>query len=73
MGGVLLPHGCTSFPHKALELLVYQAAIVRVERNYEDTQWVAYDRCFHREALARKDLNSLYKFYEAFTGRAKNI
>ena len=66
---------CTRFPHKASELLAYQAAIVRAERNYEGTQWVSYDRRYRREALARKDLNwsvpdpRLYS--EAFTGRAK--
>ena len=44
------------------------------ERNYE---WVAYDRQYRREALARKDLNwsvtdpRLYN--EAFTGRARSI
>ena len=68
---------CTRFPHKAPELLAYQAAIVRAERNYEGTQWVSYDRRYRREALARKDLNwsvpdpCLYS--EAFIGRAKNI
>ena len=30
---------CTRFPHKAPELLAYQAAIVRAERNYEGTYW----------------------------------
>ena len=68
---------CTRFPHKAPELLTYQAAIVRAECNYEGTQWVSYDCRYCREALARKDLNwsvldpRLYS--EAFTGRAKNI
>ena len=68
---------CTRFPHKAPELLAYQVAIVRAECNYEGTQWVSYDLCYRREALARKDLNwsvpdpRLYS--EAFTGCAKNI
>ena len=29
---------CTGFPHKAPELLAYQAVIVRAERDYEGTQ-----------------------------------
>ena len=68
---------CTRFPEKAPELFAYQAMIVRAERNYEGKRWVAYDRQFRREALARKDLNwsvsdpRLYN--EAFTGRAKAI
>ena len=62
------------FPAKAPELQAYLATIVRAERNYEDGRWVAYDRQFCREALARRDLNwsatnpRLYN--EAFTGRA---
>ncbi len=65
------------FPHKAPELFAYQAMIVRAERNYEAGRWVAYDRQFRREALARRDLNwsvpdsRLYS--EAFTGRARSI
>ena len=57
--------------------LAYQTTILRAARNYEGTTWVAYDRQFCREALARKDLNwsatdsRLYN--EAFTGRAKSI
>ena len=68
---------CTRFPEKAPELLAYQASIIRAERNYEGKQWVAYDRQFRREALARKDLDwsvpdpRLYN--EAFTGRARAI
>ena len=67
----------TRFPHKAPELFAYQATIIRAERNYEAGRWVAYDRQFRREALARKDLNwstpdpRLYS--EAFTGRARSI
>ena len=67
----------TRFPEKAPELWAYQATILRAARNYEGTAWVAYDRQFRREALARKDLNwsvtdpRLYN--EAFTGRAKAI
>ena len=67
----------TRFPEKAPELFVYQAIIVRAERNYEGKRWVSYDRQFQREALARKDLNwsvtdpRLYN--ETFTGRAHPI
>ena len=68
---------CSRFPHKAPELLAYQATIVRAERNYEGTQWVSYDRRYRREALARKDLNwsvpDARLYNEAFTGRAKAI
>ncbi len=42
----------TRFPEKAPELFAYQRSIVRVERNYEGKQWVAYDRQYRREALA---------------------
>ena len=68
---------CTRFPDKAPELWAYQATIVRAERNYDGKRWVAYDRQFRCEALARKDLNwsitdpRLYN--EAFTGRARSI
>ena len=67
----------TRFPEKAVELFAYQATIVRAERNYEGKRWVSYDQQFHREALARRDLNwsvtdpRLYN--EAFTGRARAI
>ena len=43
----------------------------------EGKRWVAYDRQYHRQALARQDLNwsvadpRLYN--EAFTGRARSI
>ena len=64
---------CSKFLDKAGELFAYQASIVRAKRNYEGKRWVAYDRQYRREALARKDLNwsitdpRLYN--EAFTGR----
>ena len=67
----------TRFPLKAPELLAYQSLIVRAQRNYEGEHWVAYDRQFRREALARRDLNwsvpdsRLYQ--EAFTGRARSL
>ena len=48
---------CSKFPDKAGELFAYQASIVRAERNYEGKRWVAYDRQYRRETLARKDLN----------------
>ena len=47
----------TRFPLKASELFAYHASIIHVERNYEKYRWVAYDRQYRREALARKDLN----------------
>ena len=68
---------CTKFPDKAPELWAYQSTILRAARNYEGGAWVAYDRQFRREALARGDLNwsaldpRLYN--EAFTGRARSI
>ena len=67
----------TRYPDKGPELWAYQASIVRAARNYEGLAWVAYDRQYRREALARKDLkwsatnSRLYN--EAFTGRAKAI
>ena len=67
----------TRFPEKAPELLAYQSSIIRAERNYEGKQWVAYDRQYRREALARKDLNwsvpNVRLYNEAFTGRARAI
>ena len=45
------------FPEKAPELFAYQASIVRAERNFDGRRWVAYDRCYRREALAQKNLN----------------
>ena len=45
--------------------------------NYDNSAWVAYDRQFHREALASKDLNwsvPNHRLYnEAFTGRVRSI
>ena len=73
MAGIL----ATRFPLKAPELFAYHASIIRVERNYEKYRWVAYDRQYRREALARKDLNwsaeNSRLYNEAFTGRAKAI
>lgn len=67
----------TKYPDKAPELWAYQSLIIRAARNYEGQAWVAYDRQYRREALARRDLNwatldsRLYN--EAFTGRARAI
>ena len=47
----------TRFPQKAPELWAYQATIVKAAHNYEGASWVAYDRQFRRDMLARKDLN----------------
>ena len=67
----------TRFPHKAPELFAYMATIVRAKRNYEPRRWVAYDRQFRREALAKKSLDWFVPdprlYSEAFTGRARSI
>ena len=67
----------TRYPEKSPELWAYQASIVRAARNFEGTAWVAYDRQYRREALARRDLNwsqpNSRLYDEAFTGRAKAI
>ena len=67
----------TKYPDKAPEMCAYQSVIVRAARNYEGQAWVAYDRQFRREALARRDLNwsmlDLRLYIEAFTGRARAI
>ena len=64
----------TCFPEKALELWAYQATIIRVEQNYEGKRWVMYDCQYHRQALAKKDLNWFVTdpclYNKAFTGRA---
>ena len=67
----------TRFPEKAPELLAYQSTIVKAAHSYKGTTWVAYDRQYRRQMLARKDLNwsvpdsRLYN--EAFTGRARTV
>lgn len=67
----------TRFPLKAPELWAYQATIVKATHNYEGANWVAYDRQFRRDMLARKDLNwstpNTRLYNEAFTGRARAI
>ena len=45
------------YPHKGPELWAYQSKILRAAHNYEGTNWVAYDRQYRRDMLARKDLN----------------
>ena len=45
------------FPEKGPELWAYQSAILNAAHGYEGATWVAYDRQFRREMLARKDLN----------------
>lgn len=77
---MLCPHGGPlghPVSDKGPELWAYQTTILRAAHNYEWANWVAYDRQFRRDMLARKDLNwstpnpRLYS--EAFTGRAKII
>eukprot|EP00731_Ephydatia_muelleri_P001233 Em0001g1233a len=64
-------------PTKAAEMWAYQSSIIRAARNFDGTSWVAYDRQFRREAMARKDLNwsvtNARLYSEAFTGRARAI
>ena len=68
---------CKKYPDKAAEFWAYQTSILRAARNFEGTAWVAYDRQYRREALARQDLNwsacNARLYNEAFTGRAKAI
>ena len=67
----------TRFPEKAPELWAYQSTILKAAHNYEGSNWVAYDRQFRREMLARRDLNwsatNTRLYNEAFTGRARTI
>ena len=64
-------------PSKAPQLLAYVKRIVHVSRNFHGMAWVAYDRLYHRQALAQRSLDwaqedsSLYN--EAFVGQAKMI
>ena len=50
---------------------------LRASRNFKGTALVAYDRQYHREALARHDLNWLVcnarLYNKAFTVRVKTI
>ena len=65
------------FPEKAPELFSYQASVVRAERNFDNRRWVAYDRCYRREALAQKNLDwsmpNARLYNEAFTGHARVV
>lgn len=67
----------TRFPEKDPEVFAYPAVIVCAECNYQQGQWVVYDRQYRREALAQRDLNwsitdpTLY--IEVFTGWARQI
>ena len=67
----------TRFPEKGPELWAYQTTILRAAHNYEGATWVAYDRQYRRDMLAKKDLNwstpNTRLYNEAFTGRAKII
>lgn len=67
----------TRFPEKGPEFWAYQSTILRAAHNYEGGSWVAYDRQYRRDMLARKDLNwsmtNARLYNEAFTGRAKAI
>ena len=67
----------TRFPEKGPELWAYQNTVLRAAHNYEGSNWVAYDRQFRRDMLARRDLNwsttNARLYNEAFTGRAKII
>ena len=55
----------------------YLASILRAERKFDDSRWVAYDRCYCREALSQKNLDWLVPnarlYNEAFTGRARTV
>ena len=65
------------FPEKAPEMFAYLTSIVKAERNFEGSRWVAYDRCYRREALASKSLDwslpNTRLYNEAFTGHAKAL
>ena len=65
------------FPDKAPQLFAYLRRIVHAARNFQGSAWVAYDRLYGRQALARHSLDwaqedsALYN--EAFVGHAKAI
>ena len=64
------------FPESAPELFAYQASIVRAEWNFDGRCWVAYNRCYRREALAQKNLDWSVPtgcITEAFTRHARAI
>ena len=66
-----------SHPEKATHLFAYLRRVSRAARNFQGSAWVAYDRIYRRQALARGSLDwgledpSLYS--EAFVGRAKVV
>ena len=66
-----------SFPKKAPEMFAYLTSIVQAERNFKGSRWVAYDRCYQREALAGKSLDwslpNTRLYNEAFTEHAKAL
>ena len=65
------------FPDKAPQLFAYLRRIVHAARNFQESAWVAYDRLYRRQALARHSLDwaqedsALYN--EAFVGHARAI
>ena len=65
------------FPDKAPQLFAYLRRIVHAARNFQGSAWVAYDRLYRRQALARHSLDwaqedsALYN--EAFVGHARAI
>ena len=62
------------FPEKAPELLAYQASIVRAERNFDDCRWVAYDRCFRREAhCLRKTLTGQFQMPDSLIRQSLGV
>ena len=67
----------TRFPEKVPELWAHQTTILKAAQNYEGSNWVAYDRQFRRDMLARRDLNwsvpNTRLYNEAFTGIARSI
>ena len=65
------------YPSKASHFFAYLRRISRAARNFQGSAWVAYDRMYRRQALARGSLDwgvedpGLYS--EAFVGRAKVV
>ena len=45
------------FPSKAPQLFIYMRRIVHAARNYRGTSWVAYDRLYRWQAVARCSLD----------------
>ena len=65
----------TKYLDKAAEFWAHQSSILRAARNVEGTAWVAYDRQYWREALARWDVNwsvcNARLYSEVFTGKPR--